>query len=103
MQITGHKTRSVFDRDDIVNEADLRNAVSRLVTLGDLARDGDTTGTIGDTGPRRPFAWAQDSCDCLGIWSRRWELRSKTEAGGRWSRDESPPSANTLRSAKVVG
>jgi integrase len=49
MKITGHKTRSVFDRYDITSEEDLSEATRKLQTL--TAATGTITGTIGDYRP----------------------------------------------------
>jgi hypothetical protein len=46
MLLTGHKTRSVFDRNDIVYEQDLRDAVRKLAAAGTKkGQPGDTGGS----------------------------------------------------------
>jgi hypothetical protein len=45
MQISGHKTRSVFDRYNIVNESDLTYA-ARRTELGAKRESGHTLGIV---------------------------------------------------------
>lgn len=56
MRLTGHKTRSVFDRYNIVNERDLRDGVSKLAAPHArplaLVSAGGQEGTI--KGKRKP-------------------------------------------------
>jgi hypothetical protein len=39
MKLSGHKTRSVFDRYNIVSDGDLREAATRLEALSKPAKD----------------------------------------------------------------
>ena len=63
MAISGHKTRSVFDRYNIVNEADLRTAAHRLNAYFENER-GTLTGTLAELIPNAP---ADKTSDLIGI------------------------------------
>jgi hypothetical protein len=52
MGITGHKTRSVFDRYDIVNESDLRAACGKLAEQQEKAGGAPRTGQVAQFPPR---------------------------------------------------
>ena len=63
MTITGHKTRSVFDRYHIVSPGDLQEAARRLAGLG-LGIVLGIVERIGLTGARKPviyLTWADSS------------------------------------------
>jgi hypothetical protein len=53
MQLTGHKTRAIFDRYDIVSEADLRDAVSRLAGQGQFRDSQPRRGQVVNVASRR--------------------------------------------------
>jgi hypothetical protein len=55
MQMTGHKTRSVFERYNIVSTGDLQDAARRLDAVSGTraGATGTISGTIGENAPIR--------------------------------------------------
>jgi hypothetical protein len=47
MSLSGHKTRSVFERDNIVSDEDLKEAARRQEAYHERAQSGHNLGTVG--------------------------------------------------------
>jgi hypothetical protein len=63
MAISGHKTRSVFDRYNIVNESDLRTTANRLNSYFEKER-GTLTGTLAELLEQPP---SENEMELVGI------------------------------------